>query len=45
MVYDMENGLTQAAAVREAQSVQNHQPARGLAAKRPSRFDYQQSAG
>jgi hypothetical protein len=45
MVYDVENGLTQTAAVREPQSVQTHQLTRGLPGKRPSRFDYQQSTG
>lgn len=45
MVYGMENGLTQTAAVREPQSVQTHQHTRGLPGKRPSRFDYQQSTG
>ncbi|XP_046436739.1 KH homology domain-containing protein 4-like isoform X1 [Daphnia pulex] len=45
MVYGMENGLTQTAAVREPQSLQTHQHTRGLPGKRPSRFDYQQSTG
>jgi hypothetical protein len=45
MVYGMENGLTQIAAVREPQSVQTNHHTRGLAGKRPSRFDYQQSTG
>lgn len=45
MVYGVENSIAQATTARAPQSVQTQQHTRGLAGKRPSRFDYQQSAG
>ncbi|KZS15241.1 Uncharacterized protein APZ42_019330 [Daphnia magna] len=45
MVYGVENGIPQGTTARAPQLVQTQRYTRGLAGKRPSRFDYQQSTG